>query len=105
MKKIYLIGLPNAGKSTIFNKLTGSDVHTGNWHGVTVSVNSGIMILDNQKYMLYDLPGVYGLTPFSPEEAVTVREVLKNQDAIFLNVIDCNNLERSLNLTLQLLEL
>ncbi|MBQ7978082.1 MAG: ferrous iron transport protein B [Clostridia bacterium] len=105
MKKIYLIGLPNAGKSTIFNKLTGSDVHTGNWHGVTVSVNSGVMILDNQKYMLYDLPGVYGLTPFSPEEAVTVREVLKNQDAIFLNVIDCNNLERSLNLTLQLLEL
>ena len=68
MKKIFLVGLANAGKSTIFNLLTGSDVHTGNWLGVTVSTSSATLTLNNQNYMLYDLPGVYGLAPFSPEE-------------------------------------
>ena len=105
MNKIFLVGLANAGKSTIFNKLTGSDVHTGNWHGVTVNKAVATCNINNQKYLLTDLPGVYGLTPFSPEEAVTVREILNNQDSIFVNVIDANNLERSLNLTLQLIEL
>lgn len=105
MKKIFLVGLANAGKSTVFNMLTGSDVHTGNWLGVTVSASTASITINNQKYIVYDLPGVYGLTPFSPEESVTVREVLNHQDDIFLNIIDCNNLERSLGLTLQLLEL
>lgn len=105
MKKVFLIGLANAGKSTIFNKLTGSQVHTGNWLGVTVSASSAIFTANNQKYEVYDLPGVYGLTPYSNEESVTVREVLNHQDDIFVAVIDCNNFERSLNLTLQLLEL
>ena len=85
MNKIFLVGLANAGKSTIFNKLTGSDVHTGNWHGVTVNKAVATCNINNQKYLLTDLPGVYGLTPFSPEEAVTVREILNNQDSIFVN--------------------
>ncbi len=105
MKKIYLVGLPNAGKSSIFNKLTHSDVHTGNWHGVTVNKSIETVIIENEKYLIADLPGIYGLVPFSPEEGVSVSEILDNQDSIFVNVIDCNNLERSLNLTLQLLEL
>ena len=105
MKKIYLIGLANAGKSTVFNKLTNSDVRTGNWHGVTVNVSTASCVINGTKYTVCDLPGVYGLAPFSPEESVTVREVLLNPDAIFVNIIDCNNFERSLGLTLQLIEL
>ncbi len=105
MKKIFLVGLANAGKSTIFNALTKSHVHTGNWHGVTTDSAKNILEILGEKYAIYDLPGVYSLTPFTPEESVTVREILNNQDALIVNIIDANNLARSLNLTVQLLEL
>lgn len=105
MKKIFLVGLPNAGKSSIFNKLTYSDVHTGNWHGVTVNKSTTTITIEKEKYLVSDLPGIYGLVPFSPEESISISEILDNQDSIFVNVIDSNNLERSLNLTVQLLEL
>ena len=103
--RVYLVGLANAGKSTIFNILTGSNIHTGNWHGVTVNKAAAICRFKGVDYQIFDLPGVYGMTPFSPEENVTVREILNNQDAVIVNIIDVNNFERSLNLTMQLIEL
>ena len=105
MQKVYLVGNPNAGKSTVFNKLVGGNAHTGNWHGVTVTSESKKIKFNNKEYFVCDLPGLNGMMPYSPEEKVSVQAIINNTNAVFVNVIDLNNLERSLNLTLQLLEL
>ena len=105
MQKVYLVGNPNAGKSTIFNKLTKGNAHTGNWHGVTVTGESKHVKFKNREYLIVDLPGINGMVPFSPEEKVSTQAIINNPNAVFVNVIDINNLARSLNLTLQLLEL
>ena len=104
MPTIALAGNPNCGKTTLFNALTGSSQFIGNWPGVTVEKKEG-RLLGSPDAVLLDLPGVYSLSPFSPEERIT-REVLLREgvDAI-LNLVDGSNLERNLYLTTQLLEL
>ncbi len=102
--KIALAGNPNCGKTTLFNALTGSRQYVGNWPGVTVEKKEG-KLKGSEDVTIQDLPGIYSLSPYTLEEAVA-REYLVNEkpDAI-LNIIDGTNLERSLYLTTQLIEL
>ncbi len=103
--KVALVGSPNSGKTTIFNKLTGSHQKVGNWSGVTVDAVIGKMKTDKGTVDIYDLPGIYSLTPYSPDETV-VRNILIDQkfDKI-IAIIDVNNFERNLYPIIQLLEL
>lgn len=105
MIKIALAGNPNAGKTTLFNALTGSNQFVGNWPGVTVEKKSGKLKGHDGEVEIMDLPGIYSLSPYTLEEVVS-REYLVNErpDAI-LNIIDGTNLERNLYLTTQLAEL
>ena len=102
--KIALAGNPNCGKTSLFNVLTGSNQYVGNWPGVTVEKKEG-GLKGYEDVIIQDLPGIYSLSPYSPEEVVT-RTYLVNQhpDAI-LNIIDGTNIERNLYLTTQLLDL
>lgn len=105
MQTIALVGNPNVGKTAIFNALTQSFQHVGNWHGVTVDAKSAVAQFNLTTFKVVDLPGTYSLSPMSDEEVVTSRFVLENPDAIFINVVDINALKKGLNLTMQLLEL
>lgn len=98
-----MVGNPNAGKSTIFNKLTKSNIHTGNFSGVTVDATTKKVTHNFDKYSITDLPGIYGLTPSSQDEKNAVEAIERNQDALFVNVVDVNTLAKSLNLTIQLI--
>lgn len=101
---IGLIGNQNCGKTTLFNQLTGSNQHVGNFPGVTVEQKAGQMKADSN-VTLVDLPGIYSLSPYTSEEVVT-RDFLINEkpDAV-INIVDATNIERNLYLTLQVLEL
>lgn len=102
--KIALIGNPNCGKTTLFNKLTGYHGYVGNWPGVTVEKKEGFLKID-KNIKLIDMPGIYSLSPYTDEEVVSRDFLFKGSvDAIF-NIVDATNLKRSLYLTLQLLEL
>ncbi|MCF6246729.1 MAG: ferrous iron transport protein B [Desulfobacula sp.] len=102
---IALAGNPNCGKTTIFNNLTGARQKVGNWPGVTVEKKEGILKYKNQTLKIVDLPGTYSLTPFSIEE-ITARDFILNESPdIVVNIIDASNLERSLFLAIQILEL
>lgn len=103
MKKLGLVGNPNCGKSALFNTLTGSDARVGNWPGVTVERKEGLWKKEN--FLCIDLPGVYALSPYTPEERVAVAFILEEKPDILLQVIDSTVLERSLFLTTQLMEL
>ena len=99
-----LIGNQNCGKTTLFNQLTGSSQHVGNFPGVTVEKKEGTIIRNKGKTVV-DLPGIYSLSPYTSEEVVTTDFLLKgNVDAV-INIVDATNIERNLYLTLQLLEL
>lgn len=102
--KIALAGNPNSGKTTMFNSLTGSSQHVGNWPGVTVEKKEG-KLKGNKDVIIQDLPGIYSLSPYTLEEVVS-REYLINEkpDAI-INIIDGTNIERNLYLTTQLKEI
>lgn len=103
--KILLAGQQNAGKSTLFNMLTGARQHVANYPGVTVDKKTGYFSNQYGSYQLVDLPGTYSLTSFSLEERVA-RQALREENAdVVLNVLDAANLSRSLHLTLQLLEM
>lgn len=103
MKHIALIGNPNSGKTTLFNLLTGTNQRVGNWPGVTVEKKSGL--LKKQKNItIQDLPGIYSLSPYTPEEQVARDYLIQEQPEAILNIVDATNLERNLYLTLQLLE-
>jgi ferrous iron transport protein B len=102
---IALAGNPNAGKSTLFNALTGLHQHTGNWPGKTVEKREGIFKRGATTLRLIDLPGAYSLSAFTPEEIITRDFILNAAPAAVVNVIDATNLERNLYFTVQLLEL
>lgn len=104
-KKIALIGNQNCGKTTLFNALTGSNQHVGNFPGVTVEQKRGYILQHTQEYELVDLPGIYSLSPYTLEEIVSTRFLLSEKPNLIINIIDATNIERSLYLTLQLMEL
>lgn len=103
-KHVALVGNPNSGKTSLFNELTGTNQSVGNWPGVTVERKSGRLKEDNL-VILQDLPGIYSLSPYSPEEGVARDYLLHEHPERLLNIVDGTNLERNLYLTTQLLEL
>lgn len=102
--QIALTGNPNSGKTSTFNALTGSLQYVGNWPGVTVERKSGKLKKDKE-ITIQDLPGIYSLSPYSPEEVVTRDYMLSGQPDGILNIIDGSNIERNLYLTTQLMEI
>jgi len=102
--KFALVGNQNSGKSTLFNQLTGSNQHVGNFPGMTVDIQTG-EIIDYKDCELVDLPGVYSLRPFSGDEKLTRDFLLGSSADAIINLADATNIERSLYLTLQLIEL
>lgn len=105
MQTIALVGNPNSGKTTIFNALTGTNQHVGNWPGVTVEKKEGIVKFSDNEYSVIDLPGTYGLGGYSEDEAVARDYILKGNHDIIINVVDATNLERNLYLTTLLMEM
>ncbi len=101
---LALAGNQNSGKTTLFNCLTGSNQHVGNFPGVTVEKKEGC-ILRHSDMTLVDLPGIYSLSPYTSEEVVTRDFVLKENPRLIINIVDATNIERNLYLTLQLMEL
>lgn len=101
---IALAGNPNAGKSTIFNQLTGSRQHVGNWPGKTVEKKEGRFNYNGIDFNVVDLPGTYSLSAFSLEEQIARDFIVKEKPALVVNVADASNLERNLYLTTQILE-
>ena len=103
---VALVGNPNTGKTTLFNCISRSNEHVGNWHGVTVEYKEKKLKSSNgEDFILTDLPGVYSLSSFSFEEAVTRDYLLKNKTCKIINICDANNLRRNLLLTLELIEM
>lgn len=105
MKTFALAGNPNCGKTTLFNALTGSTAHVGNWPGVTVDKREGVYKGKDEKIAIIDLPGIYSLSPYTPEEVVSRNYILDEKPDGIINIVDATNLERNLYLTTQLLEM
>lgn len=103
MSTFALVGNPNSGKTTLFNALTGSNQHIGNWPGVTVERKAGSLKQDSG-VEIQDLPGIYSMSPYSSEEIVTRNYILETRLDAIIDVVDATNLERNLYLTLQLME-
>ena len=101
---IALAGNPNCGKTTLFNALTGSNQYVGNWPGVTVEKKEGKM-KGRDGIIITDLPGIYSLSPYTPEEVVARNYLIGERPGAILNVVDGTNIERNLYLTTQLIEL
>lgn len=102
--RIALAGNPNSGKTTLFNTLTGSNQFVGNWPGVTVEKKEGKLKSQSEVRMI-DLPGVYSLSPYTLEEVVARNYLIQERPDVIVNIIDGTNLERSLYLTTQIMEL
>ena len=102
--KIALAGNPNSGKTTLFNALTGSSQHVGNWPGVTVEKKEG-RLKGHKDVVIQDLPGIYSLSPYTLEEVVARTYLVNEQPDAILNIVDGTNIERNLYLTTQLVEL
>lgn len=102
--EIVLVGNPNSGKTSLFNLLTGSKQHVGNWPGVTVERKEGKITLEGKEYVLVDTPGIYTLDPDTIEQKVTRDYIFKTRPAMIINILDATNLERNLYLTLQMRE-
>lgn len=105
MIKVALAGNPNSGKTTLFNSLTGSTAHVGNWPGVTVDKREGIYKKSKEPIDIVDLPGIYSLSPYTPEEVISRDYILKEKPNCIINIVDATNLERNLYLTTQLMEI
>ena len=102
---VALAGNPNSGKTTLFNSLTGSTAHVGNWPGVTVDKREGTYKKLDKPMHVIDLPGIYSLSPYTPEEVVSRNYILDEKPDCVINVVDATNLERNLYLTTQILEI
>ena len=100
---IALAGNPNCGKTTLFNELTGSKQHVGNWPGVTVEKKEGIY-RKNKEFNILDLPGTYSLSPYSAEELIARDYIVNEKPDVVINIVDATSIERNLYLTLQILE-
>ncbi len=106
MKKFALAGNPNCGKTTLFNLLTGATAYVGNWPGVTVDKREGTYKKKGLEPVdMIDLPGIYSLSPYTPEEIVSRSYILDEKPDCVINVVDATNLERNLYLTTQLMEI
>ena len=105
MKKFALAGNPNCGKTTLFNALTGSTAHVGNWPGVTVDKKEGVYKKCAEPISIVDLPGIYSLSPYTPEEIISRNFILDEKPDCVINIVDATNLERNLYLTTQLMEI
>lgn len=107
--RFALTGNPNSGKTTLFNVLTGSSAHVGNWAGVTVDKKEGTYKLKlgdaTSRISIMDLPGIYSLSPYTTEEVIARQFIMDEKPDLILNIVDATNLERNLYLTTQLLEM
>lgn len=105
MKRFALAGNPNCGKTTLFNSLTGSTAHVGNWPGVTVDKKEGTYKKCAEPISIVDLPGIYSLSPYTPEEVISRNYILDEKPDCVINIVDATNLERNLYLTTQIMEI
>ena len=105
MMRFALAGNPNSGKTTLFNGLTGSTAHVGNWPGVTVDKKEGVYKKCPEPISVVDLPGIYSLSPYTPEEVISRNFILDEKPDCVINIIDATNLERNLYLSTQILEI
>ena len=105
MKRFALAGNPNCGKTTLFNSLTGSTAHVGNWPGVTVDKRDGVYKKCASPVAVVDLPGIYSLSPYTPEEVIARNYILDEKPDCVINIVDATNLERNLYLTTQIMEI
>ena len=101
---VALAGNPNCGKTTLFNLITGANGYVGNWPGVTVEKKEA-KLLSDKNVTITDLPGIYSLSPYSPEEQCSRDYLMSGEPDVVVQVVDATNLERNLYLTVQLLEL
>ncbi len=104
-QRLALVGNPNAGKTTLFNALTGSNQYVGNWPGKTVERKEGILSLNGLSFSVIDLPGAYSLTAYSEEETITRDALLDDPPDLVLVILDAANVERHLYLAVQVLEM
>ena len=105
MKHFALVGNPNCGKTTLYNALTGSNAHVGNWPGVTVEKREGDYKKLDELISIVDLPGIYSLSPYTPEEVISRKFIVDDKPDCVINIVDATNLERNLYLTTQVLEM
>lgn len=105
MLRFVLAGNPNSGKTTLFNALTGSTAHVGNWPGVTVDKKEGTYKKCAEPISIVDLPGIYSLSPYTPEEVISRNFILDEKPDCVINIVDVTNLERNLYLTTQIMEI
>lgn len=105
MRTFALIGNPNSGKTTLYNSLTGSNAHVGNWPGVTVEKRVGVYKKLKENVEIIDLPGIYSLSPYTSEEVISRNYILDEHPSCVINIVDATNLQRNLYLTTQLLEI
>ena len=105
MKRFALAGNPNSGKTTLFNSLTGSTAHVGNWPGVTVEKKDGAYKKLEEPISIIDLPGIYSLSPYTSEEVIARNFIIDEKPDCVINIVDATNLERNLYLTTQLMEI
>ena len=103
-RKVCIVGNPNVGKSMIFNSLTGAYVTVSNYPGTTVDISRGKLRFDDDEFEIVDTPGMYSLLPISEEERVARKLLLDEKPDVILHVVNANNLERMIPLTLQLIE-
>ena len=104
MLRIALAGNPNSGKTTLFNRLTGSNAHVGNWPGVTVEHREGKYKSRVGNIQIIDLPGIYSTSPYSPEEVISRNYIMDEKPDVIIDVIDVTNMERSLYLATEFIE-